>query len=93
METADALHLTRSQGVAGLSSFVAAVEARARAVPVDYIRHARQQDHAMLVRRTREAAGPDADPIALAWRIAALPTWGTMAPGPCLTRAAGVPSM
>ena len=64
----------------------AAVEARARAVPVDYIRHARQQDHAMLVRRTREAAGPDADPIALARRIAALPTWGAMAPGPCLTR-------
>ena len=47
----------------------------------------------MLVRRTREAAGPDADPAALARRIAALPHWRTMAPGPCLTRLREYPTV
>ena len=47
----------------------------------------------MLVRRTREAAGQDADPAALARRIAALPHWRTMAPGPCLTRLREYPTV
>ena len=47
----------------------------------------------MLVRRTREAAGPGADPVALARHIAALPTWAAMAPGPCLTRLREFPTV
>ena len=40
----------------------------------------------MLVRRTREMAGPGASPEAVAARVDALPTPATMPPGPCLTR-------